>query len=150
MGSFWKDTYVISLNSLYQTTYTNPLWLPLPREVVVEKKIDQTYNFYCSCGGISDMDGPCRHLFCVADSQNGNNLYNNIILASVGETWRKRSHEDVVVPHAFPIQHNINTGHAYSESSRIKMPKLKCKPHGNPRKSNSQSYNFEGSWFLSC
>jgi hypothetical protein len=62
---------------------------------------------------------------CVAESQKGNPAYQNIILASMGETWRRRDHEDEVAQHVFPPQVSIHAGESYNETSTIKLPKMK-------------------------
>ena len=94
------------------------------------------------------MDGVCRHEICVAQSQKSNHAYGNIILASMGATWRRRKHKDFDAVHEFPPQTSVHVGKAYAETSCIKLPKLKpSQAHGNPKKSNhqGQSYNYEGS-----
>jgi hypothetical protein len=141
-GSF-EDKYTVTLHEFHAEGRQKTIWLPLDREVSIRRDISGAYTTSCTCCDRSSMDGPCRHLFCVV-CQNGSQ-YENCIEPSVGETWRKRAHEQFVTETLFDIQDTVHHGANYNDSVTIMMPKMKARTFGFLKKCNSggsQKYNF--------
>jgi hypothetical protein len=134
----WEE-YRVSLHP-YWKPQEESIWAPVDRIVNIQKEDDFSYKCTCSCGGIENMGGPCRHLFCVV---NKFQEHEACILDTIHVVWLKRSHEDEVVEVDFHKQDSVHGGEeSYFENADIKCPKMTVKTNGYKKKSNAQTHNY--------